>query len=66
MEQRSEAPGHVPGTRRGEDAQEREGKEAGRYESGTTGAGRPSGGSTARDDTGVDPQDPITEGGAKG
>lgn len=57
---------HVEGTRRGEEVLEKEGKEAGRYETGATGAGRPSGGSTARDDTGVDPQEPTAGGHPKG
>lgn len=44
-------------TRRGEDAVEREGKEAGRYETEQKGgAERPAGKSTMRDQTGVDPK----------
>jgi hypothetical protein len=45
--------------RRGEDMIEREGKEAGRHDTGTddSEAGRPTGESTARDRTGVDPQE---------
>jgi len=47
-------------TRRGEDVVEDEGKEAGRHDAGTQGeTERPVGTSTARDSTGVDPQDPI-------
>jgi hypothetical protein len=48
---------------------EEEGKEPGRFESGhdETPAGRPHGGSTARDDAGIDPQEPISgEGNPKG
>ncbi len=47
-------------TRRGEDITEDDGKEAGRHDAGTdeTPAQRPVGTSTARDVTGVDPQDP--------
>jgi hypothetical protein len=46
-------------TRRGEDVVKREGKEPGRYDTGTedTEAARPTGESTARDRTGVDPQE---------
>jgi hypothetical protein len=45
-------------TRRGEDVVEEEG-EAGRYETGTQGQSqRPVGKSTARDSTGIDPQEP--------
>jgi hypothetical protein len=49
-------------TRRGEDVVERGGKEPGRFDSGTDGtpADRPTGGSDARDASGVDPQEPIT------
>jgi hypothetical protein len=46
--------------RRGEDMVEEDGKEPGRYDSGTQGKSeRPVGGSTARDSTGVNPQEPI-------
>jgi hypothetical protein len=47
-------------TRRGEDVGDREGKEPGREDGGVddTPAQRPHGTSTARDMTGVDPQDP--------
>lgn len=50
-------------TRRGEDIAEQDGKEPGRFDTGTDGtpADRPTGGSTPRDGTGVNPQDPITE-----
>jgi hypothetical protein len=64
-----ESPAHVPGVSKGEEVVEEEGKEPGRFESGhdDTPAGRPSGGSTARDDTGIDPQEPISgEGNPKG
>ncbi len=47
-------------TRRGEDVVKEEGKEPGRHDAGTQGKSeRPVGTSTARDSTGVDPQDPI-------
>jgi len=46
-------------TRRGEDLR-KERSEAGRYETEPSGPGeRPGGKSTARDSTGIDPQDPI-------
>lgn len=50
-------------TRRGEDVVDRDGGEAGRFDTGTDGtpADRPTGGSTARDATGVDPQDPVVD-----
>jgi hypothetical protein len=49
-------------TRRGEDVVEDEGKEAGREDSGTQGESeRPVGTSTARDATGIDPQEPGDE-----
>jgi hypothetical protein len=49
-------------TRRGEDVAKRDGKEPGRFDTGTDGtpAERPTGESDARDVTGVDPQEPIT------
>jgi hypothetical protein len=53
----TDTPTHTPGTRKGEEITEDEGKEPGRYEKGETGAGRPSGGSTARDSTGINPED---------
>ena len=49
-------------SRSGEDIREHEGKEPGRQDIAPTGgAQRPAGTSTARDSTGVDPQDPIDE-----
>jgi hypothetical protein len=58
----------VPGVTKGEEVLDRDGREPGRAQTGhdETPAGRPHGTSSARDDTGVDPQDPITEGTAKG
>ena len=48
-------------SRRGEDVTGADGKEAGRQDTAPRGASqRPAGTSTARDTTGVDPQDPIT------
>jgi hypothetical protein len=47
-------------SRRGEDMIDHDGKEAGRQDTGTAGPSqRPTGTSTARDVTSVDPQDPI-------
>jgi hypothetical protein len=47
-------------TDRGEDIADRDGKEAGRQDTGVQGESqRPTGTSTARDVTGVDPQEPI-------
>ncbi|GAC1367644.1 MAG: hypothetical protein NVSMB32_12660 [Actinomycetota bacterium] len=58
---------HVSGTTRGEDVKEKDGLEAGRSDAGTsdTPAQRPYGTSTARDMSGIDPQDPIVAGEAK-
>ncbi len=56
--------GHVgeSTTRRGEDVVTQEGKEPGRYEGAPQGESqRPTGGSTARNFTGVDPQDTTTD-----
>lgn len=54
-------PVHAPGARKGEDIVDDEGKESGREDAGTTGAGRPTGTSTGRDSTRVNPDkaDPI-------
>jgi hypothetical protein len=49
------APTHTPGTRQGEEIISEEGKESGRTNTGTTGAGRPAGGSSARDSTPINP-----------
>lgn len=50
---------HVPGTPKGEEVDETEGKEPGRQDTGTEfESKRPTGTSDARDFTGVDPQDP--------
>jgi hypothetical protein len=52
----------VEGVTGGESMIEKDGKEAGRYDLGTQGpTNRPVGGSTNRDSTGVDPQDPIED-----
>ncbi|HEY7161175.1 MAG TPA: hypothetical protein VH815_07940 [Acidobacteriota bacterium] len=54
-----ELPTHTPGTRRGEDMKEHDGKEPGRHDGELTHNKRPSGHSTARDSTGINPQDPV-------
>jgi hypothetical protein len=48
---------HDAGTRKGEEIKEDDGKEAGRHDEGETGADRPAGSSTARDSTGINPED---------
>lgn len=50
-------PTHDLGTGKGEEASSAQGKEAGRHDKGETGAGRPTGGSTARDSTTINPED---------
>jgi hypothetical protein len=54
-EDTSTAPTHTSGTRQGEEIKDDEGKESGRDDAGTTHAERPSGGSTARDSTAINP-----------
>ena len=52
----------VPGVTGGESMIDKDGKEPGRYDLGTQGpTNRPVGGSTNRDSTGVDPQEPIED-----
>ncbi len=53
----ADAPTHEPGTRKGEDIKDDEGKESGRHDEGTTHADRPAGGSTARDSTAINPDE---------
>ncbi|PWT80661.1 MAG: hypothetical protein C5B44_05040 [Acidobacteria bacterium] len=48
-------PAHAPGVRKGEEIKEEHGTEPGREEKGTSHAGRPTGGRTARDATGINP-----------
>lgn len=52
-------PAHIPGVNKGEEATEHDGKERGRKDEGETGAKRPTGKSSARDSTSINPQDPI-------
>ncbi len=52
-------PAHEPGTNKGEELVGNRGKEAGREDTGTNEAGRPTGTRTARDATSINPTDPI-------
>jgi hypothetical protein len=54
-------PAHQPGSRKGEEMKQSEGKEPGRHEDGETETGRPVGHSTARDATSINPdaENPI-------
>lgn len=52
-------PVHHPGARKGEQIRQEDGKEPGRIDTDDTGAGRPTGESTGRDSTRINPQDPI-------
>ncbi|MGI8813277.1 MAG: hypothetical protein ACR2IH_12235 [Pyrinomonadaceae bacterium] len=56
-DQGTDSPSHDTGTRKGENLTGSEGKEPGRHEKEDTGAGRPAGGSTSRDSTGINPED---------
>ena len=53
--QGTSGPTHTPGTRQGEDIKDQDGQEAGREDSGTSHAGRPTGTKTARDSTSINP-----------
>ena len=50
-------PTHEPGTAKGGEATKNRGQEPGRHDTGETGAGRPTGKSTARASTGISPED---------
>jgi hypothetical protein len=53
-------PSHTTGTGKGEEKKHKDGTEAGRQDTGTTGkAQRPAGKSTADESTGVDPKGPV-------
>ena len=53
-------PAHTPGTGKGEEKKKKEGKEAGRQDTGATGkAKRPAGKSGPEESTGVDPKGPV-------
>lgn len=55
----SKQPDRATGARKGEEMVDSEGKESGREDSESTGAGRPTGTRTARDSTSINPKDPI-------
>ena len=59
----STEPTHHPGARKGEEIVQSEGKESGRHDSGGSGASRPSGTSTSRDSTRINPENesPVDE-----
>ncbi len=59
----SDMASHDLGSGKGEEKSSTEGKEAGRHDTGTTGADRPTGTSTARDSTSINPDEagPIDE-----
>ena len=48
---------HTPGTRKGEEMVEDDGKESGRHEKEESGANRPTGTSTAESSTGINAED---------
>ena len=53
-------PVHQPGTGKGEEKVKEDGKQTGRKNTGTTGkAERPTGTSTGKDSTGINPKDPV-------
>lgn len=52
-----DSPAHDMGTGKGEQKSTTEGKEHGRHDTGTTHADRPAGTSTARDSTGINPDE---------
>ncbi len=52
-----DAPSHTPGTLKGEEQIENQGKEPGRVDTGTDEAGRSTGTNTARNSTGVNAED---------
>ncbi|MEP6635106.1 MAG: hypothetical protein ABJB97_00170 [Acidobacteriota bacterium] len=55
--QGTSGPTHSTGVGKGEDIKDRDGQEPGREDAGNTGSGRPSGTKTARDSTGINPDD---------
>jgi len=60
-DQGTSGPTHAAGTRKAEEISSADGKEAGRSDDSTTGADRPSGTSTARDSTGINPDTAETQ-----
>ena len=63
QDSKASAPTHTPGTRQGEDIKDKDGKEPGREDTGTTQADRPVGESSARDSTAINPDDVESESG---
>ena len=57
QEKATDTASHTPGTSKGEEMVEDDGKEAGRHEKGESGADRPTGTSTARSSTGINAED---------
>lgn len=57
MGSHEDSPAHTPGTRKGEEITEHEGREPGRESKGASHADRPAGERTARDSTGINPDD---------
>lgn len=55
------APTHTTGTRSGEEIKEADGQEPGRHDAEASHADRPSGGRTARDSTGINPDKEESE-----
>jgi hypothetical protein len=55
QDDKAKLPTHTPGTRKGENIIGQDGKEPGRQDTSTTHADRPSGESTARDSTAINP-----------
>jgi len=53
----SDTASHTPGTAKGEEKVSDEGKEEGRHDHDDSEGNRPSGGSTARDSTSINPED---------
>lgn len=60
QDSKASSPSHSTGTRKGEDIKAADGKEPGRHDAGTTHAERPTGTSTARDSTAINPDDMET------
>lgn len=52
-----DAPAHTPGTSRGEEKIEKEGKEPGRHDTSAEGTDRPTGTSTARNSTSINAEE---------
>ena len=59
MKEQKTEPAHQPGTGKAEEAVRQTGKEPGRYDTGTKGAGRRTGKTRARNSTGIRHRDPI-------